>query len=193
MKLLVLLAALPLLAAMPRASRAELLFVDYDGVVTGSSGQYVSAYALGERVRGRLAIDTELAGPRLYGNSYYSAFGTDWGARDVSPDFVTGCNLPNQYGNGTDRASFALHAPDGNGGFYGAFSIADDTAWGRGYGIELSALGPQFLERMDFKQSIDLKASDVKSLLGTILEGTDQWVTLTLSRLSMKPGRCFAT
>jgi hypothetical protein len=181
------------LLALPFAAQAELIYVDYDAIVSGFEHNDDSSYSLGQRLQGRLTIDTVLAGAPYDSNAVTAHYGVSWGDRDYIPDFVTGFLTPSG-GEGTDQVDFYQDTPF-EGGVFDGFAIADDLNFGRSGGIQFVVFAPDLLDGLGFDQSFAVKATELESggsMRGTIVEAFESWVSLELRSLSMTPARCFA-
>ena len=180
-----------LLLALPfGAARAGLVFADFEGTVTSVVDE--PGYAVGDPIWGRLVIDTVLAGPDTNPDPNRG----DWGTNepDVFPSFVSGW-LSGGSGLHTDSVgTFNSDALD-------AYSLADDASLGYGRNMRLSAAIHGMLDDAGIWQSFEVTAADVDeddeflrgSLVTEYIGDTEfaRGVQFLLSRLTVRPGRCF--
>jgi hypothetical protein len=178
------------LLALPSWANATLLYVDYEGTVDEFDEHSPPGYEPGQRLEGRLIIDTSLAGPDRSTLSWMGYYGIDHDC-EFHPDFVTGFVDINPAG-GADTVVVLNDDPYTGEDRY---AVSDSTAT-RGFTFTVSASVPGLLSSTDIVQSFDLTEAEAEAAGGSIgaaiLDGVEDALHVTLHRLSVRPAVCAA-
>jgi hypothetical protein len=175
--------------------RAEPIVVEYEGTI--SEVIDTPGYAVGDRISGRLSIDPALAFP----DSDPRPEAADY--RSNSPAFVSGF-MPS-FGLGFDEVGIGKNVV-GIQGIDGPIDFFSVTDWfvsesgsqdaGRMFSLEARARG--FLDDTRLDQSFELTTADIDESVEDLSGSFDfnilgeSLVRFVVSRLTVKPGRCFA-
>ena len=184
-------AAFGAFAALPLTSKAQTLFLEYEGTVdTVQSSPYWS-YKPGDRVKGVVKIYPSLAPPDRRP-------APDWA------DYVTGGPTNNfvvsKFGIG-NRNEDAMHIQVGSLGQEDRYWLSDISSiegsldLDRDYHyFQLRVTGRDLLQGDGIVQTFDARpAKDGSSILAAFMQGVGQFrrtVTFALSRVSVTPGMC---
>jgi hypothetical protein len=187
-------AALAIVCLLPIVAESEILFVDYEGTVTSVS--HSPGYAIGDAVSGRLTIDTLLAPPDRNPSPNEAYYGVVSGYVATAPDFVTGYLTE----AGTDHVRVRNDVPwvgINYSTIMDVYFVSDDLFDGRAEGVDILARVRGLLDDDGIEQSFEVTSADVddegEGLFGAIRTGYERGVGFLISRLSVKPGRCFKT
>jgi hypothetical protein len=175
---------------LPVAAQADVLFVDYEGVVN-QAGANPAGYRVGDKIKGRLLVDLLLAPPNLFPTSELASYHyLPW---EQQKDWVRGFTGPG--GTAADRI-FVRNDPSG----LDSFSIGDrrDQGLDTFLGIELTVNGLELFptnELSELGEFTVTRADKPATFAGDLRWGwgeAAQFVSFALKRFSVKPGRCAA-
>jgi hypothetical protein len=196
--LLPVLLALPFTAAgVERVSGgADLVVVDYEGTIS-EVFEAPPQYVVGDRIKGRLLIDRQLAQLRSDSSPNQAAYTSG------SPDFVTG--FWRRGGDGFDEVSLGKDVSvEGADKPFDYFSVEDwivipNASLDSASVFTVSARLHDFLGGTSLDQSFELTSADVdepnEDLRGGFRFssiGPFAFVSFVLDKLTVKPGHCLA-
>jgi hypothetical protein len=195
--LLPLLLALPVTAAATErvGAGADLVVVEYEGTIT-EVFEAPAQYVAGDRIKGRLLIDRQLAQLRLDSPGSATYVSDD-------PEFVTG--FWRRGGDGFDRVfvgdQLSIQGIDKPIDVFSAedWLVSQNASLDSASVFGLDVWLYDFLEGTSLDQSFELTSADVdephEHLNGGFRFsniGPFAFVSFVLDRLTVKPGRCFA-
>jgi hypothetical protein len=174
------------------------LVVDYEGTI--DSATFDSSYTVGERVAGRLVVDTELAGNDWDPQPDVGWWGGGPSPPEEWPDFVTGFNPFDPAGmNDNLRIVNDLILRDGRQTSLDVFAVSDDLYWGRAALLTLDVRLHGLLDDAGIDQSFEVTSADVdeadESLFGEVRkpgDNQDSGAGFLITHLTVRPGRCLA-
>ena len=188
------------LFALPfSAVRAEPIIAEFEGTIDSVFND--PEYAVGDRITGRLFIDTQLAGPDRSPPLNTGRWGDN--GTEVWQNFVTGfatgfAGSDDPTGLGTDEASITNNALlNGRHTDLDVYHVSHDVYYARASFLTVAARIHGMLDDADLRQSFEVTSADVdkedESLIGQISRGFESGASFVISRLTVRPGHCFAS
>jgi hypothetical protein len=181
------------LLLLPLTARAEPIFVDYVGKVgtLQSDGDPITDFYVGQPIRGRLIIDTVLAGPDR--NDPYPGIGS---YSNPGVDFITGGPETLPFGSPRDQVWSDVYTPLRSSRYHqivdASMSDLDDYS---SFQINVSNLPHELSDDRllkAFKAEPKKDGSMISSALVRIKNGVQSSVQFLIDKVSYMPQSCMA-